>query len=108
MSKVLPLPIEIESERPLTFKWKDKVTTPIGQKVLSHRGSFDPVVDHALKRLIRLTEQLQRDNAKLIKIGQKLADQNEELEQRVIRAEQAHKDRPQPRNTQRNRGKSKR
>ena len=59
------LPIDIYSDRPLMFVWRQITTTPLGDRTVEYAGVLGQTVDGAVADLIRIAKQLDRENIEL-------------------------------------------
>ncbi len=55
------LPIDVASNHPLRFKWKQHANTPIGNRVVDNEGSLSPSVEMAVLALINLAKQQEQE-----------------------------------------------
>ncbi len=62
------LPIDVlPNTSPPQFRWKQVITTPIGDRVIEHCGPLPPSMEDAITSLITLAKMLKQENAELKK-----------------------------------------
>lgn len=63
---MINLPIDVvPGSSPPRFLWRQIIDSPIGSRILEHEGCLPPNVEEAVKALVYLAKELQRDNEKL-------------------------------------------
>lgn len=59
----MKLPIDvIPGTRPVLFRWRQLLDTPIGLKCINHEGPLSPTVESAVADLIGVAKQLEHEN----------------------------------------------
>lgn len=62
----MKLPIDVvPNSRPMRFKWRQTITTPIGSYTINHEGELPASVEEVVVLLIGLSKQLVSENAEL-------------------------------------------
>lgn len=63
------LPIDvIPNTRPLKFKWRQVITSAVGNKTVEYEGEMPASVERAIESLIMIAKQLALENEELKKL----------------------------------------
>lgn len=85
-NRIDELPIDVvKGSRPLTFKWRQTVSTPTGMKVIEHRGSLPASVEDSVLLTIDMVKVLLRENDTLM---ERIAAQSELLSKKAEKVPQ--------------------
>ncbi len=60
----LPITV-VPGSNPPQFRWRQIVSTPVGNQVIDHESNMPPTIEGALVALISIAKQLMYDNAAL-------------------------------------------
>lgn len=70
----MTLPIElVPNSRPPRFRWKQTISTPVGDRTIDHEGTLSPTVEDALVKLIALAHQQAQEIIGLRRVNESMA-----------------------------------
>ena len=70
---VANLPIDVVSDSPLRFKWRQDLCTVVGQYKISHEGALPSSVEEAVAELVRMAKAQSVEIEDLRRINQDVA-----------------------------------
>lgn len=63
---MIQLPVDVVTTRPLVFRWKQVVPSPIGSRVVDYEAALPANVEEAVAALVNVAKGLVAENNKLL------------------------------------------